>query len=83
MATRIISENALILFGIQDRHSPEPNNPLELIYWGNLRERDHLGDPGIDGSIILIWILRKWDVEVWTGLIWLRIETGGGQLQMQ
>jgi hypothetical protein len=22
-------------------------------WWGNLRERDHLGDPGIDGRIIL------------------------------
>ena len=22
-------------------------------WWGNLRERDHLGDPGIDGMIIL------------------------------
>jgi hypothetical protein len=21
--------------------------------WGNLRKRDHLGDPGIDGKIIL------------------------------
>jgi len=83
MATCIISETALILFGIQDRQSPEPNNLLELIYWGNLRERDHLGDPGVDGSIILIWIFRKWDVEVWTGSIWLRIKTGGGHLQMQ
>ena len=27
--------------------------------WGNLRERDHLGDPGIDGKIILRWIFRK------------------------
>ena len=26
---------------------------------GNLRERDHLGDPGIDGRIILRWIFRK------------------------
>ena len=35
---------------------------------GNLRERDHLGDPGIDGRIILRWIFRKWDVpELWTG----------------
>jgi hypothetical protein len=25
-------------------------------------------------------ILRKWDVGVWTGLSWLRIETGGGHL---
>ena len=26
---------------------------------GNLRERDHLGDPGVDGRIILRWIFRK------------------------
>jgi hypothetical protein len=31
------------------------------IWWGNLRERDHLEDPGIDGRIILRWILRKWN----------------------
>ena len=30
-------------------------------WWGNLRERDHLEDPGIDGRIILRWIFRKWD----------------------
>jgi hypothetical protein len=30
--------------------------------WGNLRKRDHLGDPGVDGRIILRWIFRKWDV---------------------
>jgi len=49
-------------------------------WWGNLRERDHLEDAGVDGRIILRWILRKWDVRAWTGLIWLRIETGGGHL---
>jgi hypothetical protein len=35
-----------------------------------------LENPGIDERIILRWIFRKWDVEAWTGLIWLRIETG-------
>ena len=29
---------------------------------GNLRERDHLKEPGVDGSIILRWLFRKWDV---------------------
>ena len=31
-------------------------------WWGNLRERDHLGEPGADGKITLRWIFRKWDV---------------------
>jgi len=26
---------------------------------GNLSERNHLGEPGVDGRIILRWILRK------------------------
>jgi hypothetical protein len=30
--------------------------------WENLRERDHLEEPGVDGRIILRWIFRKWDV---------------------
>jgi Zn-dependent protease len=29
-------------------------------WWGNLREKYHLGDPGLDGRIILRWIFRKW-----------------------
>jgi len=29
-------------------------------WWRNLRERGHLVDPGLDGKIILRWILRKW-----------------------
>jgi hypothetical protein len=33
-----------------------------VFWWGNLRERDHLEDAGIDGRIILRWIFRQWDV---------------------
>jgi len=49
-------------------------------WWGNLRERDHLGDPGVDGRFILRWSFRKWDVGVCTGSSWLRIGTGGWHL---
>jgi hypothetical protein len=31
-------------------------------YRVNLREREHLENPGVDGRIILKWIFRKWDV---------------------
>jgi hypothetical protein len=48
-------------------------------WWGNLRDRDHLGDPGIDGRIILRCFFRKWD-GVWIGSSWLRIGAGGGHL---
>jgi len=30
---------------------------------GNLRERDNLRDPSLDGRLILRWIFRKWNVE--------------------
>jgi hypothetical protein len=48
--------------------------------WENLRERDRWGDPDVDGRIILRRIFRKCDVGIWTGLDWLRIETGGRHL---
>ena len=31
-------------------------------WWGNLKEREHLEDTGIEGRIILRWIIRKWVV---------------------
>jgi hypothetical protein len=60
------------MYGVQER-----------VWWGNMRERDHLEDPDVDGKIILIWISRKWDVEALTGSSWLRIGTDGGHLWMR
>ena len=45
-----------------------------------MSEGEHLGDPDVDGRVILRWILRKWNVRVWTGSSWLRIGTGDGHL---
>jgi hypothetical protein len=39
-------------------------------WWGNLKERDHWGDPGIDGRIILRWIFRKVGCG---GMDWIRL----------
>ena len=47
---------------------------------GKPEGRNHWGDLGVDGWIILGWISRRWDVGIWTGLGWPRIETGGGRL---
>jgi hypothetical protein len=47
---------------------------------GNLREGDHLKDPGVNGRIILQWIFERLGVGAQTGSIWLRIGTGGGLL---
>jgi len=49
-------------------------------WWGNLRDRDHLEHTGIDGSIILRCIFKKWDVRAWTRSMWVRTRTGGGHL---
>jgi len=38
-------------------------------WWGNLKKRDHLEDPGVNGRTILRWVFRKWDVGALTASI--------------
>jgi hypothetical protein len=47
---------------------------------GSLRERDHWGDPDVDGRIILRGIFRKWEGIVGTEWSGLRRGTVGGHL---
>jgi len=61
-------------------HVWETGNVHTGILSGDIRERDHLEDPDVDGRIILSSVLKKWDTETWTGLAWLSIGTGGGLL---
>jgi hypothetical protein len=49
-------------------------------WWGDLRERNHLENLGIDGRIKAKWIVKKWDRGAWTALMSLSIGTGGRHL---
>jgi hypothetical protein len=43
--------------------------------------RDHSGDLGVDGKIILDWILGKLGGKVWTGFMWFRIGPVAGSYE--
>jgi hypothetical protein len=42
-------------------------------WWACRKERDHWEDQDVGGWTILKWILERYDVMEWIGLIWLRI----------
>jgi hypothetical protein len=44
------------------------------------KKTDNWEDTDVDGRIISRWFFRKWNVEVWTGLSWLRLGIGDGHL---
>ena len=44
---------------------------------GNLRERDHLEELGVDGRIILEWIVKKFVDRKCNGLICLKVGKSG------
>jgi hypothetical protein len=48
--------------------------------WGELRERGHLEDLGLDDRITLKLIFKAWDRESSTALIWFRIGIVAGGL---
>ena len=50
-------------------------------FWlGDLRLKKPLEHVGIGGKIILKWIFKKLDGDVWTGLSWLNVGTVDGRL---
>jgi len=49
-------------------------------WWGNLRERDYLEDPGVRWEDNIKMDFQEMGRGAWTGLIWLKIGTDGGHL---
>jgi hypothetical protein len=47
---------------------------------GRPQEEDNLEDLDLDRRTIFKWIIKKYDGEAWTGLMWLKIGTVGGRL---
>jgi hypothetical protein len=50
------------------------------VWFGGLRDSGYLEYVGIKGRIILKWIFKEWNWEVWTGLILFSVVTGEGRL---
>ena len=57
----------------------EERRTVYRVLVGKPERRDHLENPDVDGRVILDGSSESMMGE-WTGLIWLRIATGGGHL---
>ena len=55
----------------------EEGRGVHKVLVGKPKGKRPLGDQDVDGSIILRWILRKWEGVVGTRWSWLRIGTVG------
>jgi len=65
---------------MRDAFSGGEERRVYRVLLGKPEGRNHWGDLDVDVWIILEWTFRRWDVGIWTGLGWPRIETGGGRL---
>jgi len=48
------------------------------VWWGDVIEREELG---LDGTIIIKWIFKKWNGETMTMWSWLSIGKGGSSYE--
>jgi hypothetical protein len=50
-------------FSLRSNYLVRRREACTEFWWGNLRDIEHWGEPGVDGRT-LRWIFRKWDVGV-------------------
>ena len=61
---RVIKSRRMRLAGLVARMGEERGVYRVLV--GKPEGKSHWGDLGVDGWIILGWISRRWDVDIWT-----------------